>query len=86
MGVALALGRSSPGESVEASCAATRRLIREFEREFGARDCEALLGGGDLASAEGQAMFNEKKLAQRCFQFTGKAAEIAACVIAENRG
>ena len=86
MAVGLALGRSAPTESVEPTFAATRRLIRDFEREFGARDCQALLGGCDLGTPEGQAMFKERKLGKRCRQFTGGAAEIAARVIVESRG
>ena len=66
--------------------AATRRLIHDFEREFGARDCQALLGGCDLGTPEGQAMFNEQKLRRRCLRFTGGAAEIAARVIVESKG
>ena len=45
MAVGLALGRSAPTESVEPTFTATRRLIHDFEREFGARDCQGLLGG-----------------------------------------
>ena len=86
LAVGLALGRSAATESVEPTFAATRRLIQDFEREFGARDCQALLGGCDLATPEGQAMFNEQKLRRRCLRFTGGAAEIAARVIAESRG
>jgi len=86
MAVGLALGRSTATESVEPAFAATQRLIQEFEREFGSRDCQALLGGCDLATPEGQAMFQEQKLRRRCFRFTGGAAEIAARVIVEARG
>ena len=86
MAVGLALGRSAATESVEPTFAATRRVIEAFEREFGARDCPALLGGCDLATPEGQAMFKEQKLRRRCLRFTGGAAEIAARVIAESRG
>ncbi len=86
LAVGLALGRSAATESVEPTFAATRRLIQDFEREFGARDCPALLGGCDLATPEGQAMFKEQKLRRRCLRFTGGAAEIAARVIAESRG
>ena len=85
MGVSLVLGRSSPTESVQPAYVATRRLIREFEEEFGARDCRVLLGGCDLDTAEGQAMFREHKLGQRCLQFTGRAAELAARIIATQR-
>ena len=86
MGVSLALGRSTANESVQPAYTATQRLIQEFEREFGSRDCHALLGGCDLNTPEGQAMFKERKLGQRCLQFTGKAAELAARVIVENHG
>ena len=82
MGVSLALGRSEAGESVQASYTATQRLVREFEQEFGARDCHVLLGC-DLARPEGQAVFREKKLGARCAKYTGKAAEIAARIVAE---
>jgi C_GCAxxG_C_C family probable redox protein len=86
MAVGLALGRSAPMESVEPTFTATRRLIHDFEREFGARDCQALLGGCDLGTPEGQTMFNEQKLRRRCLRFTGGAAEIAARVIVESKG
>ncbi len=85
LAVGLALGRSAATESVEPTFTATRRLIQDFEREFGARDCQALLGGCDLATPEGQAKFKEQKLRRRCLRFTGGAAEIAARVIAESR-
>jgi C_GCAxxG_C_C family probable redox protein len=86
MGVGLSLGRSTAESSVQPSYAATQQLIRSFEKEFGSRDCKDLLSGCDLNTAEGQAMFKEQKLGQRCLQFTGRAAEIAASVIVENNG
>jgi C_GCAxxG_C_C family probable redox protein len=82
MGVSLALGRSEASEPVQPSYTATERLIREFEKEFGTRDCHVLLGC-DLATPEGQAMFREKKLGQQCAKYTGKAAEIAARILEE---
>lgn len=83
LGVGLALGRSAATESVEPAFAATRRLIDDFEREFGARNCQALLGGCDLGTPEGQTMFVEQKLGRRCLRFTGGAAEIAARVVVD---
>ena len=80
MGVSLALGRSEASQSVQPSYAATQRLIREFEQEFGARDCHVLLGC-DLNTPEGQAMFRENRLSEHCAKYTGKAAEIAARII-----
>jgi len=85
MGVSLALGRSSPDESVQLAYSATQRLIGEFEREFGSRECRTLLSGCDLNTTEGQAMFQEQDLGQRCMRYTGKAAEIAVRAIAESQ-
>lgn len=85
MGVSLALGRTSANEPVQPSYNATQRLVREFEKAFGARDCHVLLGC-DLATPEGQATFREKRLGERCASYTGKAAEIAARILAENHG
>lgn len=85
LGVGLVLGRSTPEESVQPCYAATQRLIQEFEKEFGSRDCRTLLDGCDLNTPEGQAMFKEQKLGERCLQFTGRAAEIAATVIGAPR-
>lgn len=82
MGIGLALGRSEANQSVQPSYRATQRLIQEFEREFGGRDCHVLLGC-DLNTPEGQAMFKDQKLGQRCTQYTGKAAEIAARLVVE---
>jgi C_GCAxxG_C_C family probable redox protein len=86
MGVSLVLGRSTAKDSVQPSYTATRQLIQSFEKEFGSRDCQALLGGCDLNTPEGQAMFKDQELGQRCIQFTGRAAEIAAHVIVESKG
>ena len=82
MGIGLALGRSRPGESVQPAYEATQRLVAEFEQEFGARDCHVLLGC-DLGTPEGQAMFREDGLAELCVAYTGRAAEIAARILAQ---
>ncbi len=84
MGVGLTLGRSQPDESVDRPYAAAQRLIGEFESAFGARDCQTLLGGCDLGTEEGRAVFKEQHLRERCLQFTGAAAEMAARAIVES--
>lgn len=84
MGISLALGRSKSGEPVQTAYAATQRLVGEFEKEFGHRDCHVLLGC-DLGTAEGQTTFREKQLAQRCAEYTAKAAEIAARILSERK-
>ena len=86
MGVGLALGRRAASESVEPSYIATQRLMGDFKNEFGSLECQSLLDGCDLNTSEGQAIFKEQKLGRRCFQFTGRAAEIAARVISDSKG
>lgn len=82
MGVSLAFGRSDAGQAVGPAYSATQRLVREFEQEFGSRDCHVLLGC-DLNTPEGQTTFRENRLHERCAKYTGKAAEIAAHIVAE---
>lgn len=85
MGIGLALGRSEPNGSVMEAYSATQRLIAEFEQAFGSRDCHALLDC-DLGTPEGQATFRNERLGERCSEFTGRAAEIAARILAEMSG
>ena len=85
MGIGLALGRTNADDSVQPSYAATQELIKEFEQEFGARECHVLLGC-DLNTQEGQETFLEQGLNEQCAKFTGKAAEIAARIISTANG
>lgn len=80
MGISIGLGRSTTTESAEPSHNATRRLIAEFESEFGAKDCHVLLGC-DIGTREGQAFFKENNFKQRCTGYTRRAAEIAANIL-----
>ena len=38
-----------------------------------------------FGSPEGQAMFRDDGLAELCLNYTGRAAEMAATIVAENR-
>lgn len=82
MGLSLAFGRSSVGQPVQPSYSASQQLIREFEQEFGARNCDELLGC-DLGTPQGQAIFHDNRLHERCRRYTVRAAEIAASLIAK---
>jgi len=84
MGLSLALGRSDVRQSVNASYAATRELIRTFENEFGGRECGQLLGC-DIGTAEGRARFEKEQLYTRCESYTLRAAEIAAILLAKDK-
>lgn len=82
MGISLALGRTNGNESAMPSYLATQKIVQEFEKEFGSRDCHVLLGC-DLGTPEGQVTFREDKLGRRCAHFTSKAAEMAGRIIME---
>jgi C_GCAxxG_C_C family probable redox protein len=84
IGMGLALGRNKADTPPQACYAATQQLIHEFERSFGARNCNDLLGC-DLGTPEGQATFRDQQLKDRCVRYTGTAAAIAARLIAENQ-
>lgn len=83
MGVGLAFGRSQSNESVQPAYEATQALVRDFEQEFGARNCSDLLGC-DLGTPEGQRVFRQNNLHERCARYTSKAAEIAARIISRS--
>lgn len=83
IGIGHVLGRAHASEPVAAAYGAVQDLVREFERVFGARDCDRLLGC-DLGSPEGQAIFCEQQLHRRCREFTARAAKLAAAAIARH--
>ena len=80
MGMGLTLGRTKADASIQPSYTAAQNLIKEFELEFGSRECHVLLGC-DLNTQEGQEMFREQGLSAQCTKYTGKAAEIAARIL-----
>lgn len=86
LAIGMVLGRDTENDPVQPAYDATKRLIQEFEEEFGSRDCQPLLDGCDLATPEGQAMFREQGFRERCLRFTGRAAELADRIIAEQNG
>lgn len=80
MALGLAYGRTQPGDSVEPSYSAARRLVAGFEAEFGSINCAELLGC-HIGTAEGQQAFREQRLGVRCRAYTKRAAEMAAALI-----
>lgn len=85
MGLSMSLGRSNERQSVIGAHAATQELVRTFEKEFGGRNCDQLLGC-DIGTPEGQDNFNRQELYIRCERYTLRAAEIAAALLAKNGG
>ncbi len=64
MGISAVLGREGAGESYDAPFQAAGTVINKFEEEFGARNCDELLGC-DLGTVEGQKTFKENRLHER---------------------
>jgi C_GCAxxG_C_C family probable redox protein len=85
MALGAVLGRRTHQDSTDRVYAAAKRLVREFEGEFGSRSCQDLLDGCDLGTPQGQAMFRERGFQGRCREFTVRAAEMAGRILAELR-
>lgn len=83
MGVSAILGRSDPEESVEKAYGATVHLVKQFETEFGSKNCHELLGC-DLGTEEGRERFTEEKLHEKCKVYINKSAEIANDILSKS--
>jgi len=84
MALGMALGRDDGRRSEMPAYAATQELVRRFEREFGARDCDQLLGC-DIDTPDGEAAFQAQGLYARCERYTVRAAELAAALVARHK-
>lgn len=73
MGLSLSLGRNDARQPASAAHAATQKLVRACEAEFGGRDCAELLGC-DISTPEGQEDFIRQELYDRCERYTLRAA------------
>jgi C_GCAxxG_C_C family probable redox protein len=85
MGLGMSLGRTHERQPVLPAYAATQELVRTFEKDFGSRNCNELLGCGN-GTPEGPAEVDEQELYKRCERFTIRAAEIAAVLLTRNDG
>jgi C_GCAxxG_C_C family probable redox protein len=82
MGINLVAGRNLPSESVESSYTLAQQFISRFEKQHGSINCRELTGC-DLATEEGQRMFNENHLIEGCQQYVGDATSMVMSLIAE---
>ena len=77
------MGRSEPGGDLETNYAAVQKFLASFEEQFGALECQPLLGGNHLGTEEGQTAFREKNLFPRCLDYAEAATRLALTIIAE---
>ncbi len=74
-------GRRSSKDSPKKIYALSERLVRDFERQFGSRNCSDLLGC-NISTKEGEAVFEAKKLGKtRCLDLTVKSTELVMQVL-----
>ena len=81
MALGVVYGRNSSEDSHKKIYALTERLVRDFEKEFGSRNCSDLLGC-DISTREGEAVFEADKLLKTvCLDITVKTTELVMQVL-----
>jgi C_GCAxxG_C_C family probable redox protein len=81
MALGIVYGRNSSADSPKKIYALSERLVRDFEKHFGSRNCSDLLGC-DISTREGEAVFEAKKLGKtRCLDLTVKTTELVMQVL-----
>ena len=74
-------GRKSSDDSIKKIYALSERLVRDFEKQFGSRNCSDILGC-DISMREGEGVFNAKKLARTiCLDTTVKTTELVLRIL-----
>ena len=83
MALGIRFGRNTPASSHYRIYSLTERLVRDFEKKFGSRNCSDLLGC-DISTREGQAAFYEKELGKTlCRDITEATTALVMEVIAK---
>jgi C_GCAxxG_C_C family probable redox protein len=81
MALGILFGRKSSDDSIKKIYALSERLVRDFETQFGSRNCSDILGC-DISTREGEAVFDAKKLARSvCLDTTVKTTELVVRIL-----
>ena len=81
MALGILYGRKSSKDSPKKIYALTERLVHDFERQFGSRNCSDLLGC-DISTPEGEAVFEAKKLGKTlCLDLTVKTTDLVMQIL-----
>jgi hypothetical protein len=76
LALGILFGRNSSADTPKKIYAFTERLVRDFEKQFGSRNCSDLLGC-DISTREGETIFEAKKLGKTlCLDMTVKTTEL----------
>ena len=77
LAISLVTGRSNAQEPREENHRLVRLFLSECEARFGSTNCEKLIGCR-LDSPEGQQLFKDHNLREKCAGFTSEAARLAS--------
>ena len=84
MALGVLFGRNSSADSHKKVYALTERLVGDFEKQFGSRNCSDLLGC-NISTRAGETVFETRKLGKTlCLDITVKTTELVMQVI-ENK-
>ena len=81
MALGVLFGRNSSADSHKKIYGLSERLVRDFEKQFGSRNCSDLLGF-DISTPAGQAVFEADKLLKTvCLDMTVKTTDLVMQVL-----
>ena len=81
MALGILFGRNSSADAPKKIYALTERLVCDFEKQFGSRNCSDLLGC-DISTRGGQAVFEADKLLKTvCLDMTVKTTDLVMQVL-----
>ena len=81
MALGILYGRNSPHDSPKKVYGLTERLVHDFEKQFGSRNCSELLGC-DISTPAGEAVFEAKKLGKTlCLDITVKTTALVMQIL-----
>jgi C_GCAxxG_C_C family probable redox protein len=84
MALGIVFGRDNADQSHETVYKKVQQFLRAFEEEYKSTNCFELTGC-DLNTEEGRQTFYHEGVVEKCRRFTGKAASLAARIIADAR-
>ena len=81
MALGILFGRKSSDDSHKKIYALSERLVRDFEKQFGSRNCSDILGC-DISTRDGQVVFEANKLAKTvCLDATVKTTDLVMQIL-----
>lgn len=86
MALGILYGRKTPEDAPKKIYGLTERLVQEFEKSLGSRNCSGILGC-DISTRDGEAAFKAKNLMKTvCLDATVKATDLVMQVLDDQEG